>query len=104
MSAEDWYRRSLAISEELDNHLYMAGTMGQVGLLAEERGRLQEALVWMIRSVVLFDTFPHPATGPVPQHLARLVGQVGMATFAKSWLEVTGQALPGEIRHYVEFR
>jgi hypothetical protein len=55
----------------------------------------------MIRSMILFSEFPHPATGPGPEHLARLSGLLGMAALEQAWSEITGDALPGVVRDYV---
>jgi len=37
--AEDWYRKSLAISEDVGDRPGMAITYAQLGRLAEDRGR-----------------------------------------------------------------
>jgi hypothetical protein len=79
----------------------MALTYGQLGLLAEDRQQLRQALDWMVRCVTLFDQFPHPMTGPGPRHLARLARELGMPAFKKAWREVTGQPLPEQVRDYV---
>ena len=60
--AEDWYRKSLAINEELGDLPGMAISYDELGLLAEDRGQPREALAWMIRCVTLFGEFPHPLT------------------------------------------
>ena len=39
--AEDWYRRSLNIEEELGNRPGMANTFHQLGMVAQDRGRLE---------------------------------------------------------------
>jgi Tetratricopeptide repeat len=65
--ADDWYRKSLAISEELGNRPYMALTYAQLGLLAEARTQAPLALTWNIRCVTLFDEFPSPLTGSGPR-------------------------------------
>ena len=51
----------------------------------------------MVHGVALFPEFPHPATGPVPGHLARLTAELGMAALADSWRRSTGEALPAAI-------
>jgi tetratricopeptide (TPR) repeat protein len=56
--AVGWYRKSLAIVEELGNRPGMALTYAQSGLLAEERGQAAQALAWNIRCVTLFSDFP----------------------------------------------
>ncbi len=76
--AAEWYARSLAIEEELGDRRAMANSYGQLGLLAEARGNSDQALEWTVRCVALFDDFPHPSTGPGPDHLARLTHQLGI--------------------------
>ncbi len=101
-AAEGWYRKSLEIKEALRNRPGMALTYGQLGLLSEAKGNRNAALDWMIRSVALFPQFPHPATGPVSSHLARLASQLGIETLAASWQRVTGNPLPEAVRRFVE--
>jgi tetratricopeptide (TPR) repeat protein len=99
--ADDWYRKSLTIKEELGNLPSMALTYGQLGLLAETRQQPGQALEWTVRCVTLFDQFPHPATGPGPDHLARLTRQLGMAALQHTWQQVTGQPVPQAVRDYI---
>jgi hypothetical protein len=100
--AEDWYHRSLTIKEELGNRPGMASSYGQLGLLAEQRGRPREALTWTVRCVALFDEFPHPSTGPGPQILARLTTRLGIDTLEQCWQQVTGSPLPHAVRDYIQ--
>lgn len=72
--AEDWYRKSLAIEEELGNLPGMALAYGQLGLLAEARQRPRQALDWMIRVRGIVQPVPTPgnrartlASGPAGQ-------------------------------------
>jgi tetratricopeptide (TPR) repeat protein len=51
--AEDWYRRSLAIDEELGDRPGMAITFHQLGMTAQQRGRLDEADDWYRRSLAI---------------------------------------------------
>ncbi len=99
--AHDWYRQSLAIREDLGNRPGLALSYGQLGLLAEKRGHPRQALEWMVRCVALFPEFPHPLTGPGPDHLARLTAQLGIDALEASWLEITGSALPKAVRDYI---
>jgi tetratricopeptide (TPR) repeat protein len=99
--AEDWYRKSLTIKEELGNRPGMALTYGQLGLLAEDRQQPRQALEWTVRCVTLFDQFPHPATGPGPEHLARLTRQLGLPALEQAWTQVTGQPVPQPVRDYI---
>ncbi|MEA2297378.1 MAG: hypothetical protein QOF77_314, partial [Solirubrobacteraceae bacterium] len=99
--AEDWYRQSLTINEELGNRPGMALTYGQLGLLADARDRPAEALDWTVRCVALFDEFPHPATGPGPAHLARLTAKLGLEALEASWHAATAGPLPAAVRDHV---
>jgi tetratricopeptide (TPR) repeat protein len=99
--AEDWYRKSLTVHEELGNRPGLANSYGQLGLLAEARGRLPEALSWTVRCVALFDEFPHPATGPAPEHLARLTARLGIGALEQCWRQVTGAPLPQAVRDLI---
>ena len=100
--ADDWYRKALTIKEDLGNRPGMANSYYQLGLLAEARGRPSEALAWTVRCVALFDEFPHPATGPGPQHLARLTAGLGVDTLERCWQQVTGHPLPQPVRDYIQ--
>ena len=51
--AEDWYRKSLAIKEELGDRPYMASTYHQLGITAQDRGRLEEAEDWYRKSLAI---------------------------------------------------
>jgi tetratricopeptide (TPR) repeat protein len=53
--AEDWYRRSLAIKEELGNRRGMALTYGQLGIIAQTRGQPEKAEDWYRRSLAIFE-------------------------------------------------
>lgn len=79
----------------------MAMSYGQLGLLAEAQQQPGQALDWVVRCVTLFDQFPHPATGPGPDHLARLTHQLGMPALEHTWQQVTGHPLPQGVRAYL---
>ncbi len=100
--AEDWYQQSLTINEELGNRPGMASSYGQLGLLAEAAGRPREALLWIVRCVTVFDEFPHPSTGPGPQHLARLTASQGVEILRECWVEVTGHGPPPDVVSFIE--
>ena len=51
--ADDWYRRSLAISEELGDRPGIAITYHQLGRIAQDRGRLDEADDWYRKSLAI---------------------------------------------------
>ena len=99
--AEDWYRQSLTIKEDLGNRPGMASTYHQLGLHAESRNDTARALAWVIRCVALFDEVPHPMTGTGPAHLRRLAAQLGLPVLEETWQAVTGSPLPDAVRAYV---
>jgi len=51
--AEDWYRKSLAIKEQLGDRPSMAGTYHQLGIAAQEGGRLDEAEDWYRKALTI---------------------------------------------------
>jgi hypothetical protein len=61
----------------------------------------RSALQWNVRSVSLFDQFPHPMTGTGPTALARLTRQFGMPALEQTWRQVTGQPVPQPVRDYI---
>lgn len=99
--AEDWYRQSLTIKEELGDRPGMTATYHQLGLLAEARDQAPLALAWNVQCVALFDQFPHPATGHGPEHLARLTRQLGRPALEEAWLQVTGRPVPQPVLDYI---
>src|SRR5262249_1989231 len=52
-AAVDWYRRSLAISEELGDKAGMANGYHQLGMVAQDRGDYETALDWYRRSLAI---------------------------------------------------
>ena len=58
--------------------------------------------MWIVRCVTVFDEFPHPATDPGPQHLARLTVALGDEALRCCWLEVTGHEPPGPVVSFIE--
>ncbi|HEX6528019.1 MAG TPA: tetratricopeptide repeat protein [Streptosporangiaceae bacterium] len=100
--AGGWYRKALILNEQIGDMAGIAQTCAQIGLLTRRLGHLVRALEWMIRCITVFDEFPHPLTGPVPQVLATLTRQVGFGALEENWLKITGKALPQVVREYVE--
>src|SRR5258708_7676747 len=52
-NAEKWCRASLGISQRTANEYNQAGTLHQLGTVAQARGRLEEAEQWYRQSLVL---------------------------------------------------
>jgi tetratricopeptide (TPR) repeat protein len=99
--AEDWFRQALLIEEELGALPGMAMSFAELGVLAGFRQQPHQALDWLVRSVALFDQFPHPSTGPAPSLMARFARQLGMPALEEAWLQVTGQPVPQPVRDYI---
>ena len=51
-AAEQWYRKSLAISEKQGNEHGAAITLGQLGICAGLQESYEESADWLIRSIV----------------------------------------------------
>ena len=97
-----WYRKTLEIREALGDRPMLAAIYHQLGLLSEARADPGTALDWMVRCVALFPEFPHPATGPGPQHLVRLTAMLDLPALETSWQRCIGTTLPAVVRAAVE--
>jgi tetratricopeptide (TPR) repeat protein len=97
-AAEDWYRKSLEITEALGDRPSLALTYGQLGLMRLASGDLHEALNWTVRAVALFPGFPHPLTQKAPLILALLTAMLGLPALEESWRRQTGEPLPDAVR------
>jgi hypothetical protein len=82
----------------------MALTFSQSALFAEQQGKLEEALVWTVRCVSLFDGIPHTSTKRGTQTMARLTSQLGIAALEDAWRTVTGEELPKAAYDYLAGR
>jgi hypothetical protein len=80
----------------------MAKTYAQLGLLAKARQQPTLALEFAVRSIAVFDQFPHPATVSGLRNLVRLTRQRGISALEEAWTKVTGGPLPPTVRAYVE--
>jgi tetratricopeptide (TPR) repeat protein len=78
--AEDLYRRSLAIDEELGDQPGLAGSYHQLGTLALRRGQLEEAEEWYRRSLAIEEELDHR------QGLANTYHQLGYVSHARGRL------------------
>ncbi|MEV6112391.1 tetratricopeptide repeat protein [Streptomyces sp. NPDC052109] len=99
--AEGWYQQCLDVELEMGNRSRLSAIYRQLGILAEDRGDARTALGWIVRCVACFEDFPHPATGPGPDHLKRLVTSLGLGVLEETWEAVTGGPLPPAVRAYV---
>ncbi|WP_336111197.1 tetratricopeptide repeat protein [Streptomyces sp. PTD9-10] len=100
-AAETHLGKALTAFERLDDRPGMSLTYMMMGWLAEDRERREEALVWLVRCVTCFATFPHPMTGPGLEDLARLAKNLGMDAVEAAWHTVTETGLPQVVRAYL---
>jgi tetratricopeptide (TPR) repeat protein len=71
-AARDWYRKSLAIFEQLGNRAGMAGLYHQLGTVAQSRGDYDAALDWYRQSLAIKEQLGDRAV------MARSYHQLGM--------------------------
>ena len=84
--AEDWYRRSLAIHEDLADRPHIAGSYHQLGMAAEGRGRLDDAEDWYRKSLAIHEDLgdqPHIAQGY--DQLGEVAQRRGRLDDAEDW-------------------
>jgi tetratricopeptide (TPR) repeat protein len=84
--AEDWYRRSLAINEELRDRPRMALTYGQLGTIAKNRGRLDEAEDWYRQTLAISEELRDRPRIAITYHQLGLTAQArGRLDEAEDW-------------------
>ncbi|MDQ1027847.1 tetratricopeptide (TPR) repeat protein [Streptomyces umbrinus] len=84
--AEDWYRQSLTINEDLGNRPGMASTYHQLGRVAQERGRLDEAEDWYRQSLTINeDLGDRPGMAVIYHQLGRVAQERGRLDKAEDW-------------------
>ena len=85
-AADVWYRRSLAIKEELGNRSDMAGTYHQFGMTAEARGRLDDADDWYRKALTIFEEVGDQTRMAATYHqLGRTAQERGRLDEADNW-------------------
>ena len=84
--AEDWYRQSLAISEELGDRPYVAGTYHQLGWTAQDRGRLDEAENWYRKALAISEELgDRPGMADTYHQLGMTAQDRGRLDEAENW-------------------
>jgi tetratricopeptide (TPR) repeat protein len=84
--AQAWYRRSLAIKEDLGDTLSMASTCHQLGLVAQQRGRLDEAEAWYRKSLAISEQFGNrPGMSSTYHQLGGVAQERGRLDEAEAW-------------------
>ena len=84
--AEDWYRRSLAIKDDLGDRLGRALTYAQLGNTALDRVLLEEAEDWYRQALAIFeDLGDRPHTASVYHQLGMTAQHRGLFEEAEDW-------------------
>ncbi|MFJ9524433.1 tetratricopeptide repeat protein [Streptomyces cyaneofuscatus] len=84
--AEGWYRKSLAIEEDLGNGPGMASSYHQLGIVAQGRGRLEEAEGWYRKSLVITEELGNgPGMASSYHQLGRVAQGRGRLEEAEGW-------------------
>ncbi len=84
--AEDWYRKSLAIEEELGDRPGLARTYHQLGMTAQDRGRLDEAEDWYRKSLAINEELgDRPGLATSYHQLGRTAQDRGRLDEAEDW-------------------
>ncbi len=84
--AEDWYRQSLTINEELGNRPAMAHTYHQLGMVAQDRGRLDDAEDWYRQSLTINEELGNRPYMATTYHQLGIVAQLrGRLDDAEDW-------------------
>ncbi|WUH95903.1 tetratricopeptide repeat protein [Streptomyces sp. NBC_00433] len=84
--AEAWYRKSLAIKEELTNRAGSASTYHQLGIVAQRRGRLDEAEDWYRKSLgISEDLGDRPGMASTYHQLGMVAQNRGRWDEAENW-------------------
>ena len=84
--AEDWYRKSLALKEDLTDRPGIARTLFQLGVAALERGRYEAAEDWFRNALTIFEQIGNqPAIARCHYQLGRLAQDQGRLDAAEGW-------------------
>ena len=85
-TAQDWYRKSLAIEEELGDRPGMAKTYHQLGIVAQERGELGTAQDWYRKSLAIEEELgDRPSMAVTNQQLGTVARERGELGTAQDW-------------------
>jgi tetratricopeptide (TPR) repeat protein len=84
--AEGWYKRSLAMSEELGDRRGTADVYHQLGIIAHEHGSLDDAKSWYAKSLAIREKLgDRPAMADSFHELGMVAQDQGRPDEAKSW-------------------
>jgi tetratricopeptide (TPR) repeat protein len=84
--ADDWYRKSLTIKEELGDRPGMAATYHQLGITAQQRGRLDEADNWYRKALAIEEELgDRPSMASTYHQLGMTAQDRGQLDEADNW-------------------
>jgi tetratricopeptide (TPR) repeat protein len=85
--AEDWYRKALAIREDLGDRPELAGTYHQLGMIAQGRKRLDEAEDWYRKALALeADLGDRPKMASTCEQIGAVARDRGRLEEAERWV------------------
>ncbi|MFJ7219387.1 tetratricopeptide repeat protein [Amycolatopsis sp. NPDC098790] len=88
--AEEWYRKSLAIAEDLDDRSAKSYAYHELGMVAQSRGRLDEAENWYKKSLILKGELgDRPAMSSSYHQLGTVAKSRGRLDEAELWYRET---------------
>ena len=76
-----WYRKSLAILEELGNRAGMASSYGQIASLLTSTGKVEEAIPLTLECLMIFAALKAPQVGIAVRQLANQEEILGTEAF-----------------------
>ena len=86
--AEAWYRKSLAVKEQLPEPVHVASTYHQLGLLAQRRRRWREAEEWFTKTLASDGAdSAGTATASTYHQLGRVAEEQGLWDQAEAWYQ-----------------
>ena len=96
VEARQLYEQSLEIKERLGDQGGKASSLGQLGIIAYEKGDLKRALALTIQTFLLLDALHAPARATALRMLAGIRKRMDEDTFMGHWRALAGERpLPG---------
>jgi hypothetical protein len=94
--AEQWYRKTLEIFEQLKNPPLMVNTLAQFGVLRRLQGRYLEAVASFGNALAIATQYQMRIGGQIATNLARPLKTMGENDFAAAWRQAFNEEPPLE--------
>jgi tetratricopeptide (TPR) repeat protein len=89
-AAERYYKEALQIKIDFNDRYEQAGTLGQLGLLAEAQEDWEQAIAYILQAASIFAGYEDPQLAIALRALARLRQTSGQAQIAGQLAEALG--------------